>query len=317
MAKRSAAILIDAGYLWKQLAKAVGKQHRREISLVGYGVPLVEALVEEATGDDMRVLRSYWYDGAPDRVPNVQQRTVGRAARVKLRVGTMSGGRQKGVDRLMQRDILALAENKAVTDLIVLTGDQDMEEELDAAGQHGLVIHVWGVADREQQHQISGHLLRIVDHWRVLPADWAETFVPDEADENTDQASAVPLTSDSQLDAFRSRVLGATVEADTVNAAPETVPWNTEQLRAVGGAAHDTLREQYGSRWTTVRTEVASNTWRKANGDIVRSIPGHYDTELLDTAEGIVGRRLTDSTERVHVRKGFWTRFDADDRPAN
>ncbi len=41
----------------------------------------------------------------------------------------MSHGRQKGVDRLLQRDILALAENKAVTDLIIVTGDQDMEEE--------------------------------------------------------------------------------------------------------------------------------------------------------------------------------------------
>lgn len=315
MANRSAAILIDAGYVWKQIAKAVDRQHRTEIALVGYGVPLVEALVEEATGDDMRVLRSYWYDGAPDRVPNIQQRSVGRAARVKLRVGTMSGGRQKGVDRLMQRDILALAANKAVTDLIVITGDQDMEEELDIAGQHGLMVHVWGIADREQQHQIAGRLLRIVDHWKVLPAHWAATFVPDEADESADKTSAVPLTSDIQLGAFRSRVLGTTVEADTVSTTPETVPWNAEQLDEVGRAAYDTLREQYGSEWAAIRSEIGSSKWRRPNGDVVRSIPGVYDTELLDIAEAIVEGRLTDASQRAQIRNGFWTRFDPDDLP--
>ena len=79
----------------------------------------------------------------------------------------------------MQRDILALAQNKAVTDLVILTGDQDMEEELDIAGQHGLVVHLWGLAEAEQQQgQISGRLTRIVDDWKVLPARWAATFVP-------------------------------------------------------------------------------------------------------------------------------------------
>ncbi|MEE6296614.1 NYN domain-containing protein [Georgenia wangjunii] len=318
MAKRTAAILIDAGYVWKQVAKAVGKQHRSDVSLNGYGVPLVEALVEEAEGDDMRILRTYWYDGAPDRIPNIQQRAVGRAPRVKLRVGSMSNGRQKGVDRLIQRDILALAQNKAVNDLIILTGDQDMEEELDIAGQHGLLIHVWGVADREQQHQISGRLLRVVDHWKVLPAHWAATFVADETGKSVvdDVPIPVPLTSESQLDAFRHRVLGATVELETANMATEIVPWSSAQLREAGRAAYDALSEQYGAEWTAVRNEVASSTWRTTNGDIVRSIPGRYDTELLDTVEAIVGQPLSDPSQRVHVRNGFWARFDEDNSPA-
>ena len=127
MVKRTAAILVDAGYVWKQIARATGRHHRKDVDLIGYGVPLVEALVEEAEGDGMVVLRTYWYDAATDRNPNVQQRAIGRTTRVKLRLGLLHYGKQKGVDRLMQKDILALASNKAVTDIVVLTGDQDMQ----------------------------------------------------------------------------------------------------------------------------------------------------------------------------------------------
>ncbi|MBS2940179.1 NYN domain-containing protein [Nocardioides sp. J2M5] len=317
MAGRTAAILIDAGYVWKQVAKAVGRQHRREVPLIGYGVPLIEALVEEAEGDELRVLRTYWYDGAPDRVPNVQQRAVGRVNRVKLRVGSMSNGRQKGVDRLIQRDILALSQNKAVTDLVVLTGDQDMEEELDAAGQHGLVVHLWGIADRDQRDQISSRLLRVVDDWKVLPAHWASTFVP-ETDTDNDPSSDVPLTSDSQVDHFRSTLLSTSSNHDHAAPSDDALgsAWGDDQLISVGRAAHDALVEQYGPAWESVRGEIASTTFRTRGGETVRSIPGRYDTELMDTADAIVGDHLTENAHRVLVRNGFWRRFDEADSPA-
>lgn len=313
MTERTAAILIDAGYVWKQVAKATGKQHRSDVGLISFGVPLIAALVEEAEGDDMRVLRTYWYDGAYNRLPNVQQRAVGRTPRVKLRLGSMSGNKQKGVDRLIQRDILALAANKAVSDLVVVTGDQDMEEELDAAGQHGLVVHVWGISDLAQQDDISGRLLRIVDEWKVLPADWAATFVSDEIGESQAEhpGHPVPLDSDSQIDAFRSRLLGAAGELQTVEVeAPEAAKWGTEQLQRVGCAAYDTLKEQYASTWQAVRDEIRASTWKKYNGETFRSIPGGYDTELIDAAEGILGITLTDKEQRVQIRNGFWDRFD-------
>jgi hypothetical protein len=313
MAKRSAAILVDAGYVWKQLAKAVGKQHRSEVPLVGYGVPLIDALVEEAEGDGLKVLRTYWYDGAPDRVPNVQQRAVGRAPRVKLRIGSMSGGRQKGVDRLMQRDILALSQNKAVTDLVVLTGDQDMEEELDAAGEHGLVVHLWGIADRDQQDQISSRLIRIVDDWKVLPAHWAETFVPDEGDQDLGAMGLVPLTSDSEVKELRTALLrGRETSEATPGEGGPAASWGPEQLVQVGRAAHEALSEQYGDGWVAVRREIGSTTFRTRGGETVRSIPGRYDTELMDIADAIVGSHITDDASRVLVRTGFWNRFDED-----
>ncbi|MDN5768349.1 MAG: NYN domain-containing protein [Humibacillus sp.] len=309
MAERMAAVLVDAGYVWKQIAKATGREHRREVDLIGYGVPLVDALVEEAEGDDIAVLRTYWYDAATDRNPNVQQRAIGRTARVKLRLGTMSFGKQKGVDRLIQKDILALANHKAVSDIILLTGDQDMEEELDAAGQHGVLMHVWGIADREQRDNISGRLLRIADEWKVFPAHWAETFVQVEGNETY----GVPLASDAALAALRERLLGAqsiaphlqqTTTADSI--------WGSDQYQAAGKEAYDSLKEQHGQEWSTIRDEIADCTWVSPSGETHHSIPGKYDTELMDVVEAIVGSRLTSNHARVEVRSGFWHRFEED-----
>lgn len=306
---RTAAILVDAGYVWKQIARATGRQHRSDVDLIGYGVPLVEALVEEAEGDDMTVLRTYWYDAAPDRNPNVQQRAIGRTARVKLRLGILAFGKQKGVDRLIQKDILALASNRAVDDIIVLTGDQDMEEELDSAGQHGVLLHVWGISDREQKDNISGLLLRVADEWKVFPAHWAETFVQGQEGDNDD----VPLATDASLTALRERLLDAQSGDGALqpHSIDETV-WASAQYVTAGKAAYDSLKEQHGQEWSTIRDDAVRNSWVLASGESRRSIPGRLDTELMDVVEAIFGGKLTTNETRIEVRNGFWERFDED-----
>lgn len=309
MADRTAAILVDAGYVWKQIAKATGRHHRRDVDLIGYGVPLVEALVEEAEGDGMAVLRTYWYDAATERNPNVQQRAIGRTARVKLRLGILTYGKQKGVDRLIQKDILALASNRAVDDIIVLTGDQDMEEELDAAGQHGVLLHVWGISDQEQRDDISGRLLRVADEWKVFPADWAETFV--QAEEG--DSDGVPLASDAALNALRKRLMGA--QSGALAMQPSTLDetsWASAQYVTAGREAYESLKEQHGQEWSTMRDDIARKTWIMPSGESRRSIPGRIDTELMDVVEAIFGGKLTTNEARIEVRNGFWERFDED-----
>lgn len=303
VAQRSAAILVDVGYVWKRVAKAVGRQHRSDVALIGYGVPLVEALVEEAEGDGMEVLRTYWYDAAPDRNPNVQQRAVGRSPRIKLRLGLMTFGKQKGVDRMIQKDILALASNRAVTDIIILTGDQDMEEEIDTAGQHGMLVHVWGISDQNQEDDISGRLLRVADEWKVFPPDWAETFV--QQDEKS--GVGVPLASDAALDALRQRLHPErTLRAEPAN------DWTQEQFTAAGAEAYNSLKEQHGTDWCAIRDELKQSSWRIPNGEVRRSIPGKYDTELMDVVEAIRGQPLIENWWRISIRDGFWEQFDKD-----
>lgn len=39
----------------------------------------------------------YWYDGAVDAVPTADQQMIAALPKIKLRLGRITGGRQKGV----------------------------------------------------------------------------------------------------------------------------------------------------------------------------------------------------------------------------
>ena len=50
-----------------------------------------------------------------------------RLDNVKLRLGQLnSAGQQKGVDSLIVTDLMELARNKAISDAVVVTGDEDI-----------------------------------------------------------------------------------------------------------------------------------------------------------------------------------------------
>jgi hypothetical protein len=66
------------------------------------------------------VLRTYWYDGARDGIPTSDHLAVSRLAGVKLRLGRLSGGKQKGVDALIYRDLMTLARERAVATAYLL-----------------------------------------------------------------------------------------------------------------------------------------------------------------------------------------------------
>jgi len=122
------------------------------------------------------VLRVYWYDGAINLIPGHGHRVLGETPQVKLRLGNMRDGKQKGVDRLIQRDLTALSAHKAVTDIILVSGDADLLEEFDDAGQFGITMHLWGVATEEGAHSQAGSLVRVSDAHRLFDADWTRTF---------------------------------------------------------------------------------------------------------------------------------------------
>jgi len=69
-----------------------------------------------------------------------------------------------------------LSANKAVTDIILVSGDADLLEEFDDAGQFGLTMHLWGVVTEEGCHSQAGSLVRVSDAHRLFDADWARTF---------------------------------------------------------------------------------------------------------------------------------------------
>jgi len=175
--RRTVAILVDVGYLCAQAAFVLtGAPARGAVTLGTHGVDAVHALLRAANDEGLEVLRVYWYDGAINLIPGHGHRVLGQTPQVKLRLGNMRDGKQKGVDRLIQRDLTALSANKAVTDIILVSGDADLLEEFDDAGQFGLTMHLWGVATEEGCHSQAGSLVRVSDAHRLFDADWARTF---------------------------------------------------------------------------------------------------------------------------------------------
>jgi len=175
--RRTVAILVDVGYLCAQAAFALtGAPARGAVTLRSHGVDAVHALLRAANDEGLEVLRVYWYDGAINLIPGHGHRVVGETPQVKLRLGNMRDGKQKGVDRLIQRDLTALSANKAVTDIVLVSGDADLLEEFDDAGQFGIIMHLWGVVTEEGCHSQAGSLVRVTDAHRLFDTDWARTF---------------------------------------------------------------------------------------------------------------------------------------------
>src|SRR5690606_6142689 len=92
------------------------------------------------------LLRIYWYDAARDRVPTVDQRVIAQLPWVKVRLGNLNArGQQKGVDAQIRSDLEALARHHAVTDTILLAGDQVTFPAVEPAQEYGQRIPQWGV----------------------------------------------------------------------------------------------------------------------------------------------------------------------------
>lgn len=143
------AIFVDAGYLYAQGSGLIAgqKQERTAINLSVADVlkKLTEKAKEVAPG--VRLLRAYWYDGLPRRgYPTDDHIAVAQAPDTKLRLGTInSEGKQKGVDSLIVTDLIDLARNQAISDALILSGDEDIRIGVQIAQTFGVRIHLLGI----------------------------------------------------------------------------------------------------------------------------------------------------------------------------
>jgi len=140
------AVLVDAGYLYASVGQLVlGRTSRREFRVAAE--PLIGALMARADRTTPGgLLRMYWYDAARDRVPTVEQRQIAALPNVKVRLGNLnSAGQQKGVDAQLRQDLELLAKHRAVSDVVLIAGDEDMVPAVEAAQAYGVRVHVWGI----------------------------------------------------------------------------------------------------------------------------------------------------------------------------
>jgi uncharacterized LabA/DUF88 family protein len=172
------ALFADAGYVYAAVGRLVaGTEDRRAFELDAEG--LIDAFIDTARAvfPDSRLLRVYWYDGARRRLHTSEQQRIAELPDVKVRLGNLNAhNQQKGVDSLIRTDLETLARHRAITDAVLIAGDEDLVSAVEAAQGYGSRVHLWGVEAVSGRNQ-ADPLLWEVDSQRTFDLDFCKPYV--------------------------------------------------------------------------------------------------------------------------------------------
>ena len=295
------AVIVDVGYIYAAAGELLfNTSSRREFRVDAD--KLIGALTRHADGLVRgELLRVYWYDAARDRVPTIDQRVIAQMAWVKLRLGNLNArGQQKGVDAQIRADMEALARHRAITDAVLIAGDEDMVPAVEAAQAFGARVHLWGVEPPFGTNQAE-RLVWEADTVEVLDRPFLEPYFtrqPVPAEPPAAAALVQPsVPSPAQLFGERERERPAPPyrPAPKPAATPRLGP-DRERVEEAG--------EHVAHKW--ILTRGADNIRDLLPGPI---LPPVIDKELLVDAEKELGLSLRPYQEaREWLRDAFWAR---------
>jgi uncharacterized LabA/DUF88 family protein len=181
------AVFVDAGYLFAQgsllISGTEGKKSRVKISLKAKEIISLLTKYAVSASNKKELLRIYWYDGAPASGPSPAQSNIAQQENVKLRLGQLnSAGQQKGVDSLIVIDLTELARNKAISDAVVLAGDEDIRIAVQIAQNHGVRVHLLGIGGISHRGSQSYSLQNEADTIKVWTKADVASFMTIESD---------------------------------------------------------------------------------------------------------------------------------------
>ena len=141
-------IFVDAGYLFAEGAKEVAGETkpRRQIRLEFDEIVKRLSSFAARVAPGTQLLRVYWYDGVGPGGMSGAQQALACTDWVKMRLGPMTKtGRQKGVDGLIVTDLIELARNGAITDAVLVSGDEDVRIGVQLSQSYGIRVHLLGI----------------------------------------------------------------------------------------------------------------------------------------------------------------------------
>jgi uncharacterized LabA/DUF88 family protein len=297
------AVMVDVGYIYAAAGELLfGTSSRREYRVDA--VSLIQAVTKHA--DELfrgELLRVYWYDAARDRVPTIDQRVVAQMPWVKLRLGNLNArGQQKGVDANIRADMEALARHRAITDTVLIAGDEDMVPAVEAAQAFGVRVHLWGIEPPYGTNQAE-RLVWESDTVDVLDAPFLRPYFsrnPVAAEQpRADIQASVP--SPAQL--FGERHVRPPAPAQF---ARNSHIGSTGPMPRLGPDRRhvEEAGEHVAHKW--ILTRGADNIRDLLPGPI---LPPVIDKELLVEAEKELGQSLRPYQEaREWLRDAFWAR---------
>ncbi len=139
------ALFVDAGYVLADGAMAVHGTRRRESVSWDYAglLQLFGGLAMERTR--LPLLRCYWYEATVEGRRTADHETLADLPGVKLRVAKARPGRREGVESEIRRDLTTLAQHKAVSDVVVVSAEEDLAQVIADVQDMGLrvtLLHV-------------------------------------------------------------------------------------------------------------------------------------------------------------------------------
>jgi uncharacterized LabA/DUF88 family protein len=294
------AVMVDVGYIYAAAGELLfGTSSRREYRVDAVG--LIQAVTKHA--DELfrgELLRVYWYDAARDRVPTIDQRVVAQMPWVKLRLGNLNArGQQKGVDANIRADMEALARHRAITDAVLIAGDEDMVPAVEAAQAFGVRVHLWGIEPPYGTNQAE-RLVWESDTVDVLDAAYLRPYFtrnPVVEQPRADIQATVPSPAQlfGERHIPRPAQLGRNSHISSTGPMPRLGPDRRHVEEAGEHVAH---------KW--ILTRGADNIRDLLPGPI---LPPVIDKELLVEAEKELGQSLRPYQEaREWLRDAFWAR---------
>ena len=223
--------------------------------------------MEEHSG--LPKLRTYWYDGAPGPHGELtaDHHRIASLPNLKLRLGRVIHGQQKGVDTLITLDLLTLARERSVATVYLLTGDEDLREAVVAAQSLGLQVVLLGVPPRDGSRQSFTLINECDEHLVLDQAFWDPHFR---------RATPAPRPP-------------APVTAEAV---PENLP-EEERARRAGARYCESWVAQADPELVRLVVEQAPR------------VPKEVDAPMLRTAERELGPLRDHEQLRRIVRQGF------------
>jgi len=145
------ALFVDASYALADGALAVhGTRNRDSVSWDYAGLlKLLGGLSRDRTG--LPLLRCYWYDTSTDGNRTAEQDVLADIPGLKLRLSKIRPSRKEGVEAEMRKDLTALARNHAISDVIIVTAEEDLAPviaEVQDLGVRTILLYIAADGDR-------------------------------------------------------------------------------------------------------------------------------------------------------------------------
>jgi hypothetical protein len=258
------AVFVDAGYFYASASELLfGAPLRRgEIRLANAEFAQYLTQCAETIGG-CPLLRIYWYDGT-NSGPTPAHLAMAYLDNVKLRLGFVNqSGEQKGVDGLIFSDLTNLARNHAISDALLLAGDEDLRVGVQQAQEHGIRVHLLGVEPKDPSGNQSAALQREADTRRQLDASALGQFL------------------------FRREY------ASGLNTIAAGAPEPSDEDTAHNLARMQELANEYAATLDTAQRELILALPERT------PLPHELDRELLLRASELLGRKLEETEKRT------------------